>query len=327
MKKFLIIFVILTFLLVGCQQSTPEAETTSPEDQDPVETAAPEEAVNDETSDSETETESEEEPEETEVVGTPIPTPLPIDPLNIKFLTSDGVELDGEFWAPTYPEAPVVVLMHQYPMDHNIEWVAIAPWLQNRGLAQFVRSGGEPWADPSWFQSMAEGVDFGVFTFTFRNCLGGCKEDSVESREEWILDAVAAIENAASFTTIDKEKVLVVGTSIGADAAVDACARLLDSEKATCIGVVSLSPGSYLDEPFEEAVVAVTEAGIPVRCVAAEEDTLSAETCQNVEAEDYEFILSNGSNHGIRLFDPSLNIDMSELLQAWLIEWAYVDAD
>lgn len=317
MKKLLVAFVLITFVLVGCKKTAQEVDTAAPQ----TETAAP---VSTEVVDAASQTEGETD-SDAEATESLIPTALPIDPLNLKFMTSDGVELGGEFWAPTYPDAPVVVLMHQYPMDHNIEWVAIAPWLQNRGLANFVRSGGEPWADPKWFQPMPEGVDFGVFTFTFRNCLGGCKEDSVESREEWILDAVAAIESAASFKTVDPTKVIVVGTSIGADAAVDACARLLDSEKATCIGVVALSPGSYLGEPFTDAVNQVTEAGIPVRCVAAEGDTLSADTCNAVEAERYEVVISNNSNHGVRLFDPSLNIDITQLLQGWLVEWAYLE--
>ena len=306
MKKLLVVLFFFAFVLVGCKQSTPtpEAETAA----DPVEAEAEVEPTQDLVK----------EPE-----GTPVPTALPVDPLNLKFETSDGVELDGEFWAPTYTVAPAVVLMHQYTMDHNIEWIGIAPWLQNRGLAQYVRSGGELWSDPRWFAPMIEGIDFGVFTFTFRNCLGGCKEDSVESRDEWILDAVTAIESAASFNTIDNNRILVVGTSIGADAAVNACARLIDSEDVTCIGVVSLSPGSYLGEEYDEKVQELTDAGIPVRCVAAEEDTLSAETCQSVEAEGYESIITEGSAHGIRLFDPSLSIDLTALLQGWLVEWAY----
>jgi hypothetical protein len=317
MKKILVVLVIMAVILVGCKQNAPTSEIADADDE-----VVPTEAVGEMNADGET---AEINAQPTSVDATPVPTPLPIDPLNIKFLTADGVELDGEFWAGTYPETPVVVLMHQYPMDHNIEWIALAPWLQNRGLAAYVRSGGEPWADPSWFSPMIEGLDLNVFTFTFRNCLGGCSEDSVQSREEWIVDAVAAIESAASFVAVDKEKVIVLGTSIGADAAVDACARLLDSDKATCIGVVSLSPGSFLGEAFNEKVLELTNAGIPVKCIAAEGDTLSADTCLSVEADKYEPIITNGSAHGIRLFDPALNIDLPVLLQNWLVEWVYIE--
>jgi hypothetical protein len=318
MKKLLVVLILLTLILTGCKKGTVSEDLTATiVDEEPTTAVAGDEI------DTDVEAQADDtSPEPTESM---VPTPLPIDPLNLKFMTSDEVELDGEFWAPTYPNAPVVVLMHQYPMDHNIEWVAIAPWLQNRGLAQFVRSGGELWSDPRWFSPIIEGVDFGVFTFTFRNCLGGCREDSVESREEWILDAVAAIESAASFITVDSQKVIVVGTSIGADAAVNACARLLDSEKVTCIGAVSLSPGSFLGVSYADSVNQLVEAGVPVKCVAAEGDTLSADTCNSIEADGFESIVTTGSAHGIRLFDPSLPIDLSVLLQAWLVEWAYVE--
>ena len=256
---------------------------------------------------------------------TPVePTPLPVEPLAFRFVTNDGATIDGDFYPPAYSNAPVVVLMHQYPLDHNIEWIAIAPWLQNRGMAANVRSGGEPWTDPSWFSPMNDGFDFAVFTFTFRNCLGGCREDSVESREEWINDASAAIEAVASFRFVDPTRILVVGTSIGADAAVNACERMLTIEGIDCAGVVSISPGNYLDEDFSASVEALTQAGVPVRCVAAEGDSLSAQTCQDVEGIGYEAVIADGSEHGVRLFDPSLNIDLSALLKGWLIEWAYI---
>jgi len=252
------------------------------------------------------------------------PTPLPVEPLAFRFVTNDGAAIDGDFYPPAYPNAPVVILMHQYPMDHNIEWIAIAPWLQNRGMAENVRSGGEPWTDPSWFSPMNEGFDFAVFTFTFRNCLGGCKEDSVESREEWINDASAAIEAVASFRFVDPSRILVVGTSIGADAAVNACERMLGIEGINCSGVVSISPGNYLEQDFASSVEALTQAGIPVRCVASEGDALSAQTCQEVEGTGYQAVAADGNEHGVRLFDPSLNIDLSALLKGWLVEWAYI---
>jgi hypothetical protein len=183
--------------------------------------------------------------------------------------------------------------------------------------------GGEPWSNPRWFAPTIEGVEYAVFTFTFRNCLGGCREDSVESKSEWILDAVTAIETAASFKSVDPTRVIVVGTSIGADAAVDACAQFIDHERIHCIGAVSLSPGSYLEVPYAEAVAELTEAGVPVKCVAAEGDTVSAETCAGIEAEGYEAIITSGSSHGIRLFDPSLEIDLTKLLQGWMLEWTF----
>lgn len=311
-KLWLMILMVLLVSMNACVQqeaevadptaiTEPTSEIASSDEEDPVEeSGAPTEAIAIQ------------------------PTPLPVEPLAFRFVTNDGATIDGDFYPPAYPNAPVVILMHQYPMDHNIEWIAIAPWLQNRGMTANVRSGGEPWTDPNWFSPMNDGFDFAVFTFTFRNCLGGCREDSVDSREEWINDASAAIEAVASFRFVDPSRILVVGTSIGADAAVNACERMLDIEGINCSGVVSISPGNYLEQDFSSSVKALTQAGIPVRCVASEGDALSAETCQDFEGTGYQAVIADGNDHGVRLFDPSLNIDLSVLLKSWLIEWAYM---
>lgn len=311
-KLWLLIMMVMLGVMTACQ--APEAEVVDP-------TLAIEPTSEIASSGEEDVAEENIAPAEETAVE---PTPLPVEPLAFRFVTNDGATIDGDFYPPAYPKAPVVILMHQYPLDHNIEWVAIAPWLQNRGMAENVRSGGEPWTDASWFSPMNDGFDFAVFTFTFRNCLGGCNEDSVESREEWINDASAAIEAVASFRFVDPSRILVVGTSIGADAAVNACERMLTIEGLNCAGVVSISPGNYLDQDFSDSVEALMQAGVPVRCVAAEGDALSAQTCQEVEGIGYEAVIADGDEHGIRLFDPSLNIDLSALLRGWLVEWAYI---
>lgn len=248
-------------------------------------------------------------------------TPFPPAPLDLTFNSDDGVELIGRYWPPASEGAPVIVLMHQYNMDHIIEWVALAPWLQNRESVYSMRTGADPWSDPSWFVPWIEGLDHAVFAFTFRNCLGGCNNDSVESKEEWIVDGVSAIKAAGSFLSVDAQKIIVVGTSIGADAAVDACARLLDDASVKCVGVIALSPNSYLDVDYAETVKTLTEAGVQVRCVASEDDDTTAETCRSYEGENYEAIIVSGSSHGIHLFDPKLDVDVSALLVQSIIEW------
>ena len=254
-------------------------------------------------------------------VPEPAATPFPAAPLDLTFNTDDGVELIGKYWPPASEDAPVIVLMHQYNMDHISQWVALAPWLQNRENVYSVRTGGEPWSDPSWFVPWIEGIDHAVFAFTFRNCIGGCDNDSVESKDEWIVDGVSAIKAAGSFLSVDAQKIIVVGTSIGADAAVDACARLLDDTSVKCIGVIAISPNSYLDVDYTETVQTLTEAGVQVRCVASEDDDTTADTCRSYEGENYEAIIVSGSSHGINLFDPKLDVDASALLVQSIIEW------
>jgi len=330
MKKLLVLFLLVSLLFIaGCKElqdelgvsevETKEEATTEDKEKEPTDVPTQEPEPTEEVDPTAVPVEDE---ETSEVVAAP--TPLPAFPLNINFTAEDGTELMGDFFPPASQNAPVVVLMHQYPMDHNVEWIAIAPWIQNRGLTEAVRSSNEFWADPRWFTPMIEGADFGVFSFTFRNCIGGCNSDSVESKEEWIIDAVSAIKAAASFTSIDPQKIIVLGTSIGADAGVNACVRLLDDDSVSCIGVISLSPGSYLDEDYGEGVAKLDEAGVPVRCVAAENDGHCPDTCLAYEGENYESFIVSGGEHGIRLFDPESELDVPGLVARSLVEWAYV---
>ena len=331
MKKLLVLLLLVSlFSIAGCkvlqeELGVSEVETkeeVTPEDKEKEPTDVPTQEP--EPTEKVDPTSVPVEEEEETAAGTPVPTPLPALPLNINFTADDGTELMGDFFPPASQNAPVVVLMHQYPMDHNVEWIAIAPWIQNRGLTEAVRSSNEFWADPSWFPPMIEGADFGVFSFTFRNCIGGCNADSVASREEWIIDAVSAIKSAASFTSIDPHRVIVLGTSIGADAGVNACVRLLDDDSVSCIGVISLSPGSYLGEDYGEAVAKLDEAGVPVQCVAAENDGHCPDTCLAYEGDNYESFIVSGSEHGIRLFDPASELDVPGLVAGSLIKWAFV---
>jgi len=335
MKKLLILFLLMSlFFISGCkvlqeelgvyEVETEEEATPEDKEKEPTDIPTQEPEPTEEVVPTEIPAEDEEEEDEETVEVVAEPTPLPVLPLDITFTAEDGTELMGDFFPPASQNAPVVVLMHQYPMDHNVEWIAIAPWIQNRGLTEAVRPSNEFWADPSWFPPMIEGADFGVFSFTFRNCIGGCNVDSVVSREEWIMDAVSAIKAAASFTSIDPQKVIVLGTSIGADAGVNACVRLLDNDSVSCIGVISLSPGSYLDEDYGEGVAQLDEAGVPVRCVASENDGHCPDTCLAYEGENYESFIVTGGEHGIRLFDPASELDVPGLVAGSLIEWAYV---
>lgn len=333
MKKLLVLLLLVSLLFIaGCkvlqeelgvsEVETKEAATQEDKEKEPTDVPAQEPEPTEEVDPTAIPAEDEEDEETSEVMAAP--TPLPALPLDINFTADDGTQLIGDFFPPASENAPVVVLMHQYPMDHNVEWIAIAPWIQNRGLTEAVRHSNEFWADPRWFTPMIEGADFGVFSFTFRNCIGGCNVDSVASREEWIIDAVSAIKAAASFTSIDPQRVIVLGTSIGADAGVNACVRLLDDDSVSCIGVISLSPGSYLDEDYGEGVAKLDEAGVPVRCVAAEDDGYCPDTCLAYEGENYESFIVPGGEHGVRLFDPDSELDVPGLVAGSLVEWAFV---
>jgi hypothetical protein len=231
--------------------------------------------------------------------------PLPPDPQKVEFEAEDGQKLMGTYYPAAVNPAPLVVLMHWAPSDET-SWVAIAPWLQNRGLE--IAPGGQPWLDPSWFPPMLEGRSFAVFSFTFRECEGGCGSFEPEG---WLLDAKAAVQTAKELDGVDPEQIATIGASIGADGAPDACGE-------GCLGAFSFSPGSYLTVPYDEAVTALDGAGKPVWCLAAEGDPESAPACQSASGDHYRMEIYSGTPHGMMLVRPDIEPNTLELVLEFL---------
>ncbi|MBN2048090.1 MAG: hypothetical protein JW750_09625 [Anaerolineaceae bacterium] len=237
------------------------------------------------------------------------PQPVPTEPSelvqDVSFVTSDGVTLSGQFWPAAAENVPVVILLHQYNQDHRSEWPVIGAWLQNRGLLESMEAGKEGWLDASWFPEMPDDLRVAVFAFTFRNCEGGCKSSSVPDRSLWIEDAKAAISAAAGMEGVDPTRIVLIGTSIGADAAVDACRETMPMSSLRCMGALSFSPGSYLGIDYAGAASDLLEVGIPVMCAASENDLPSAAACQAVAqtGNDQSYVVP-GDRHGIAFFDP-----------------------
>jgi len=220
--------------------------------------------------------------------------PLPPEPQQVPFLAADGYEQVGTYYPGQVNPGPLVILMHWAPGDQN-DWAAIAPWLQNRGLpVPDAADTGLPWLDSSWFPALGEANSFGVFTFTFRFCEGGCAEFD---RDGWLNDAFGAYEAALQLPGVDPERIVIIGASIGADGAADACLE-------GCLGALSLSPGDYLGIAYTEAVRAADEAGKPVWCLAAEGDSESHAACTTAEGSHYRSIIHPGSEHGMGLVEP-----------------------
>jgi dienelactone hydrolase len=243
---------------------------------------------------------------------------LPPDPQMMKFTTSDSVELNGMFYPAGAASAPLVILMHWAPGDQD-DWVEIAYWLQNRGLGG--TSAGDvntPWLDPSWFPAIESNKTYNVFTFTFRNCEGGCK---AFEREKWYTDVQAAVEFAFEIEGIDNSNIVMIGASIGSDGVVDGCAYLNQKHPDTCRGALSFSPGNYLTINYEEMVKELGTAidPKPVWCLYAESDAESAPVCGNITEDNYtaypyspDVIFSNG--HGMNLIVPNQDPDPLELV-------------
>ncbi|MCD6355797.1 MAG: hypothetical protein J7L66_00810 [Anaerolineaceae bacterium] len=243
---------------------------------------------------------------------------LPPEPIEMELTTSDGVTLDGTFYPAEEVGAPLVILMH-WARGDQYDWVEIAYWLQNRGLGNVsINSDQAPWLDMSWFPEIGVDKSFNVFTFTFRNCEGGCKSFK---REKWYRDVQAVAEFALGLQDIDKDNIIMIGASIGSDGAVDGCAYLNQVYEGACKGAFSFSPGNYLTIDYIQMVTELSP--VPVWCLYAESDQKSAAVCGNISEENflaYSYrageVFADG--HGMNLISPEMKPNPLELIISFI---------
>ncbi|MEW6031110.1 MAG: hypothetical protein ACOYZ8_08845 [Chloroflexota bacterium] len=247
------------------------------------------------------------------VIHTPtaIPSPLPSETPEptftpsalgepILFQAEDGHQLTGYFYASWKPSAPVIVLMHQFGSEQRA-WAGtgLIPWLGNWRAASGTPF---PYIGPDSLPEMPADLSFAVFTFDFRGHGQSAPVENADDlpahRNEYLMDAKAAFAAARAMPGVDPNRVILIGASIGADAAVDACAE-------GCVGAFSVSPGSWLGMDFGDTVRILLERGVEVRCVLAELDSPSPETCRSVrEQEGYQIHAYGGKKHGMDFFIP-----------------------
>jgi hypothetical protein len=274
-------------LLSSCQPQGAELPTPT----EPQITASPS-AVSSDTS----------QPSQTDQTGDE-PNPLPPDPIDVVFFSEDGVELQGRFFPAAALDQPVVVLMHWYQGDQR-EWEEIAYWLQNRGGSGTQR--GVPWLDPSWFPALPPSTSYNALTFTFRDCQGGCSQ---VIPKELLQDANASLEAARGLQGVDPDQLIVIGASIGGDAAISSCASLLKKETQACLGALSISPGNYLGESYPD-LVSILENADPPRpawCFYDEADP-NAAACEGAVGNLYDKQSWDAGNlHGMHLITSTLD--------------------
>ncbi|MCX7756425.1 MAG: hypothetical protein N2117_14455 [Anaerolineales bacterium] len=211
--------------------------------------------------------------------------------------TEDGLELVGYYYIAPQPNSPVVVLMHQFGSNQAQAWpmTELIPWLQNMP----VKGQNAPTATLSAqgkLPPLPEGVHFNVLTFDFRG--HGESPGPVfayltdEARRGYLLDARAAYARAATLPHADPQRILGIGTSIGADAALNACGK-------GCVGVFAISPGSHLGLDWAENARRVSNTAKPVRCIYSFNDGNTAATCTSLPVTAYYRIAGyEGKKHG-----------------------------
>jgi hypothetical protein len=238
-----------------------------------------------------TEEAAEPEAQSTEEEEDPIqPEILPADPQTIEFQAADGATLYGTYYPAAAENAPLVIMMHWARGDQT-DWIPYALWMQNRG----------PVPDDLEFEALPPEFSFAVFTFDFR---GFGQSPGQGTPENWLMDAMAAVETARGLPGINPNRSANIGASIGADGAADACDQ-------ACLGAMSISPGSYLTIVYADQVMDILPR--PVRCLATQGDQPSADTCANAgPGDNYEGIVLEGDAHGMDLLDeddPVFNLE------------------
>jgi len=202
----------------------------------------------------------------------------------------------------------VVVFMHWVGGDKS-DWYEIAVWLQNRGLENpFPNPGDQSWWDPSWFPPVPEGISYSVFIFSFRGCEPyqvGC---TTGTPSEWLLDAQAAMLQATQLDGADPSRIVAIGSSIGADGAIDGCVFLNEQQPGSCQGGLSLSPGDYLEMSYRESVKALGEAQPPVAawCLADQNEIGFCNAASEAGNSGFKPVLIPDGEHGNMLLRPGL---------------------
>nr|MBN1229117.1 alpha/beta fold hydrolase [Anaerolineae bacterium] len=247
--------------------------------------------------------------EQTPVVEAPTATPAqepgigtPQDVRTVTYVSDGGLTVVGSYYPPAVAPSPGVLLLHQAGTTRSA-WEPLPGILRGESLT------------PSGVQSTLEN-GYAVLAID----LPGYGESEGQPDSESILDAVrGAISFLRQLDGVDSDSIVLVGAGIGADAAVDTCGD-------GCVGVIAISPGSFLGIPFGDALIAYGERATPVLCIAAEGDGQAPGTCQagaSAGLLDYEVLIYQGSQHGnILLHEPDILPEPHpyDLILSWLLE-------
>jgi hypothetical protein len=306
MKKFLVIVLLIAvFILAACEKgSTPVVVSTEPQTGGSV---APSPIP----------------PTATPTAKPPAgPPALAPDPQEITFQASDGQELRGLYYPAAVNPAPVVVFMH-WVSGNMSDWYEIAVWLQNRGQANpFPNPGIEPWWNPTWFPAVPADRSYGVFIFSFRDCAPANAGCAHWTPDVWLLDSQAAMLKATELEGVDPARIVAIGSSVGADGAPDGCFWLNEQKPGSCQGALSLSPGSYMNIPYPDAVRNLG-GSVPLAaawCLADPEEIAICNTAAEVDNPAFRAIEIPNGQHGNMLLRPGLDPLPMQLILDFLAE-------
>jgi len=210
--------------------------------------------------------------------------------------------------------------MHQFEGNQAMwQESQLIKWLQNWPVS-FSQALSTPSAGGK-LPIMPSDLSFAVFTFDFRGHGESLPADIIPDgirahADKFLMDARAAYQIAGQMPNVDATKIMGLGASIGADAVVDTCSE-------GCVGAFSISPGSWLNVDYGQAVSNLIEAGKPVRCMYAVNDGTSLTTCWSVSpSKRYKIFAYSGKKHGMDfvLLPRKMEIDFGTNLLEFLME-------
>ncbi len=223
----------------------------------------------------------------------------------IKLLTRDDLELAAVYYPVATNSAAAVLLLHGYGKNHE-EWRAVAPLFQMNGIAVLaidLRGQGD-----STRRLTADGVktvdyqNFGPQDFT-----------------DMLLDVNQAYDWLASQPGIDKHRIAIVGSSLGANLALRYAA--FNDEVA---GLILLSPGlSYRNLRTDDVIARFGKR--PLCIVVSRDDEFAFESSKRLielrqragqAVVSNELVACSGNLHGVEMLTGVK--ELSGVIFGWL---------
>jgi pimeloyl-ACP methyl ester carboxylesterase len=219
----------------------------------------------------------------------PAVSPAQLQPKRIDFTARDGVRLVGTYYPPVSSPAPAVILIHGLGRS-KADWADFAVRLQNSGYAALaidLRGHGESAGNGDAMDTLLD--DMGQ-------------------------DGQGALATARTISSIDPERIAIIGADIGADVALLSC-------EAGCAGVGLLSPGAMLiPTGYSERIAA---PGKPVLCAASEGDAGAAHICTQASQQGiagFSLQLYSGKEQSVAMFKNAQTPPLNAVLIQWLAQ-------
>ncbi len=261
------------------------------------------------------------EPQPTVAPPTDTPTPtatpepkFPPEPQRVEFQADDGTNLVGYYYPAAVDPAPVLVLMHWAGGTH-CDWVFVnlVQWAQNRGLPEGLAANpacenAEIHIDPplAEFTPLPAGQSYAVFAFDYRG-YGESAGSASWSPAGYLQDSIAAMKTAQGLEGVDPARVAAIGSSIGADGAIDACAE-------GCLGALSLSPGNYLGKSYSDEVTRLGAEQKPAWCVVSSQDSESYPVCNGASGDLFQKFIYEQNAHGTSFFEEGFDPKVTQII-------------